>query len=204
MSDSVWNDAFLEKLFHVSIIWSMIDADESEVMSHFLFCVFQGPATHHGAIGDMCHAGAVYTVMAVEEDGLIGRIANDHCGFFELVRDIGTCVVAANIVDWQVDPIDAGLLADLLFHDDQRVIDWMGQGNDGLDIVLADDPSEGPWFLPTAAKDFAGLNFHKLAGQDIVVAMLPGLLAGNAYSGQSQNAPEPLSSVIVHDRIHLF
>lgn len=191
--------SFLVELFHVAIIRAVIDADEPEVLCHFLFGIFQIPSTDHGAISDMGHTGPVHAVMAVEKDRLTGGVADNFCGFFELIRDKGTCVVASDVVDGQVNPGHAGFFADPLFHLHQWVIVWMGQSHDGFEVVLANDPAEGDGLLPATSKDFARLDFHKFAGQDIVVPVLPGLLAGHAYGSCSKHAPKPLSPVFRHD-----
>jgi hypothetical protein len=75
----------------------------------------------------------------------------------------------------------------------------MGQGDDGFEVVLTDDPAEGNGLLPATSIDFTGLDFHEFAGQDIVVPVLPCLLAGHAYGRDSKHASKPLSPVFRHD-----
>ena len=60
---------------------------------------------------------------------------------------------------------------------DERMVGRMGQRQDGLDLVVADEPAHRPGLLPGPAIDLARLDDPELLQEDVVVAVPPELLA---------------------------
>ena len=70
--------------------------------------------------------------------------------------------------------------------DGERVIVGMGQGQDGLDLVVAGDPPHRPVFLPASPVELAVLHDREFAGQDVVVAVPPELLGREDHQADRQ------------------
>ena len=82
----------------------------------------------------------------------------------------------ALIDDRDMDPAISQLAGQGLLADGQGVVGRMGQGHDGLDLVVRDEPSHRPGLLPGAPVDLPRLDHRELVGEDVVVAVPPDLL----------------------------
>src|SRR5271166_5047467 len=67
----------------------------------------------------------------------------------------------------------------------------MRQGQNGLDLVVADDSPHWPVFLPASTVDLARLHDCELARQEIVVAVPPELFGPEEQESEDQSSANP-------------
>jgi hypothetical protein len=136
-------------------------------------------------------------VVAVEIDGLVLRVGHDRGGLFQLIGDrlLSRCHDDRRSGR---DPAQAQLAGQGLLADDHRVVGGVGQGHDGLDLVVAHEAPHRPGFLPGASIDFPRLHFRELVGEDVIVSMPPDLPAGEDRQGYDEAPLPPEAPVIMN------
>src|SRR5579871_5809251 len=100
-------------------------------------------------------------MMAVKVDRLACRIGHDGGSLLEEVGDglLSSLVAGAAVIDnGNMNQLDPQLGGELLFLNREVMIRRMGQGNDGLDFVVANDSAHRPRLLPGTAEYATGLN----------------------------------------------
>ncbi len=178
---------------HVAVVGAVVDLGEAEGLGDLVGGLFEGPVAVEHAVGHLDHAGAVDSVVAVEVDGLVFGVCDDGGGFFDAVEEEGAIGVGAVIDDGDVDPGAAEFLGEGFFLGDEGVSGGVGEGDDGLDVFVADDAAHGPVLLPGASVDFAGHDGGEFLGEEIVVSVSPELLGGEECEGEDQCAAGPES-----------
>ena len=104
----------------------------------------------------------------------------------EIASSAALSPVPRLIDDRNMNPVHSQLGSELLLLDHQRVVARVGQGENGLDLVIVNDRAHRPRLLPGPAEDLAGLDGHQTAREDVVMPVPPELLDARSRPSRSR------------------
>src|ERR1700733_15269166 len=133
-------------------------------------------------------------MVTVKEHRLVLGVGKHGGGLIEQVGNsiLGRAVVGAAVINNRnMNPFHSQLGAQLAFLNRQIVVAGMSQGDDGLDLVIANDLTQWPWLLPGTAKDLAGLNGHELARENVIVSVPPELFRTDPRYHDQERSTNP-------------